>query len=72
VDDQVDDISLVMQGIEDAGWLTPAAAELARQTNDRVRTIADRELEPGLSPADFTTLLIEAAQRAEARADSRS
>jgi hypothetical protein len=65
-----DNETVLMQGIERADWLTPATAELARQTNDRVRTIADRELEPGLSPADFITLLIEAAQRAKADADS--
>ena len=61
-----------LQGIRRADWLSPAVAELARQTNDRVRAIADREMDPFLSPSDFTKLLMESGHRAEANADSQS
>jgi hypothetical protein len=71
-DNGSDDNIPALQGIESADWLVPATAELARQTNNRVRMIADREMECGLSPLDFTKLLIEAALRAEADADPRA
>jgi hypothetical protein len=60
---------LALQGIGQEEWIEPLIAELARQTNDEVRAIADRELEPGLSPSDFMVLLAAAATRAEADAD---
>jgi hypothetical protein len=64
---------LAMQGIETAEWPTRTVGELARQTNDHVREIADGEMETGLSPSDFTKLLIEAALRAgKAYADPRA
>jgi hypothetical protein len=71
-DDDADDALLAMQGIANADWVVPANARLARETNDMVRALADREMEPGLSPADFTKLLIAAALRAEADAASRA
>lgn len=61
-----------MQGLEGADWLSPAIRILARETNDRVRALADREMEVGLSSSDFTGLLVEAAKRATDDADSGS
>ncbi len=60
---------LAGQGIGAAEWLEPSIAALAQQTNDQVRVLADRELEPSLSPGDFFVLLAAAARRAEADAD---
>lgn len=68
--DQADDSMPHLQGLGKADWLSPATAQLARQTNDLVRALAAREMEPGLSPSDFTKLLIEAAQKAEADANA--
>ncbi len=64
-----DEAPLAGQGIGDAEWLEPSIAALARQTNEKVRALADRELDPSLSPGDFFVLLAAAARRAEADAD---
>lgn len=68
--DQADDAMPALQGLGKADWLSPAIALLARQTNDLVRDLAAKEMEPGLSASDFTKLLIEAAQKAEAGSDA--
>lgn len=68
---QHDDLLAELQGIEGATWLSPAMKALASDTNDRVRALADREMEVGLSAGDFTSLLVEAAERAKANANSR-
>ena len=60
------------QGTGEPAWFTRANAALARETNDTVRAIAARTLEPGLPMADFGRLLAEAARRAEEDADRRS
>lgn len=67
-----DDSLPALQGLEHADWLTPATTILARQTNDLVRTIAEREMDADLSPFDFAKLLFEAACRAENDAAPRS
>lgn len=59
-----------LQGLSRTDWLSPATALLARQTNDLVRDLAAKEMEPGLSTSDFTKLLLEAAQKAEAASDA--
>lgn len=64
-----DEAPLAGQGIGAVEWLEPSIAQLARQTNDQVRALADRELEPSLSSGDFFVLLAAAARRAEADAD---
>ncbi len=64
-----DDAPLARQGIGAAEWLEPSIAALAEETNDKVRALADRELDPSLSPGDFIVLLAAAARRAEADAD---
>lgn len=68
--DQADDSMPELQGLGKTDWLSPATAQLARQTNDLVRALAAREMELGLSASDFTKLLIEAAQKAEAEANA--
>lgn len=68
--EQPDDGMPELQGLTRTDWLSPATTLLARQTNDLVRTLAAREMEPGLSTSDFTKLLIEAARQAEADADA--
>jgi len=68
--DQADDSMPELQGLGKTDWLSPATALLARQTNDLVRELAAQEMEPGLSASDFTKLLIEAAQKAEAEANA--
>lgn len=60
-----------LQGIKQPDWLSPAEANLARETNDIVLAIAERDMEPGLAVTDFARLLAEAARRAEADADRR-
>jgi hypothetical protein len=64
-----DEAPLAGQGIGAADWLEPSIAALAQETNEKVRALADRELEPSLSPGDFLVLLAAAARRAEADAD---
>jgi len=67
-----DDALLAMQGLENAEWTGQGIAGLAYRTNDRVRAIADLEMDLALSPADFMIVLDASARRAEADADSRS
>jgi len=68
--DQADDAMPGLQGLGRPDWLSPDTALLARQTNDLVRDLAAKEMEPGLSASDFTKLLIEAARIAEAGSDA--
>jgi hypothetical protein len=60
---------LAQQGIAADDWIEPAIVELARATNDEVRTVADRYMDHARSPGDFFILLAEEARRAEVDVD---